>query len=127
MGNLDKCWICGDLGSASVVGSVLCLACRARYDEYCCVKCGQNVCIDKAIPHGDVCSGCLLRERASRLPPFLLEPIAAEAEAGRMILAIKLARETLGWSLPDAAYLANQIRERFMDDFNSLEGRLKDD
>jgi hypothetical protein len=56
-----------------------------------------------------------------------LEPIAAEAEAGRMILAIKLARETLGWSLPDAAYLANQIRERFMDDFNSLEGRLKDD
>lgn len=109
MRNVNDCWFCGKPGSSSAAGSVLCPGCRARYDEYLCAECGQNVCCSKTIPHGNVCESCLMRARAYRLPPFLLEPIAAEAKAGRTLSAIRIVRETLGWPLRDAIDLVGQI------------------
>lgn len=97
-------------GPEMAAGSVLCPVCRARYDEYLCAECGQNVCCSKIIPHGNVCESCLMRARAYRLPPFLLEPIAAEVKAGRTLSAIRLVRETLGWPLRDAIDLVGEIK-----------------
>ncbi len=107
----NDCWFCGQPGSASSVGSILCPACRAKYDEYYCAKCGQNCCTSRSTPHSDVCASCLMRERAALLPPSILEPIRAEVAAGRTISAIRLARETLDWPLRDAIELADSLRQ----------------
>lgn len=65
----------------------------------------------KPAPQGDVCSGCLLIARTALLPSLLLDPIVAEVRKERTLAAIRLARETLGWPLRDAAELVDNIKQ----------------
>jgi len=106
----QHCDMCGKPAEPTPFGAMLCPICRARNSAYRCTRCGGLVTFGALIPpdHPDlvsrVCWTCRMKERADAVPVAEVEAIRATARGGK-IQAIKLARERLGWSLIEAAWL----------------------
>jgi hypothetical protein len=93
---------------------MLCPTCQSRHTVYRCTRCGQRVVFGALAPpnHPElvsrVCWTCRMKERADALPAVDVEAIRAAARGG-VIPAVKLARERLGWSLNEAAWLVHML------------------
>jgi DNA-directed RNA polymerase subunit RPC12/RpoP len=107
----QRCDMCGKPAELTALGAMLCPTCQSRHTVYRCIRCGQRV-ILCAPDHPElvsrVCWTCRMQERADALMAGDVEAIRAAARGG-VIPAIKLARERLGWSLNEAAWLVQML------------------
>ncbi|HEY2840451.1 MAG TPA: hypothetical protein VGJ26_14945 [Pirellulales bacterium] len=107
-----RCEVCGKSATPSLLGSMFCADCQERYEDYHCLHCGQRVVILREIEHSDVCSSCFLRARIDGLEERQRAALRQLVKSGQRFEAIKMAKQMLGVSIGDAAFVTDELTKQ---------------
>jgi hypothetical protein len=107
-----RCHICGNPAKATRGESWMCPSCLERYEDYRCSRCGVAVRIIKTEPHTDLCPRCDIRARLDRVPAERREAIRAAFATGGKFVALRVAKDLLGWGLYDALSAVRELSKQ---------------
>jgi hypothetical protein len=108
--------MCGKPADPTPLGALICPECRPRYREFRCGGCGEQV-ARLGDPTADwpefdagICLLCRIAERVAALTEADREAIRAAVSRGTVSAVIEV-RKRPGWSIGDAAYAVELLRD----------------